>query len=654
MKMVSPVVLLCSSAFLSLTLPMPAQSNLPPSAIFRNAKPSIVVIFGSDSSGQPTVQGSGFIVAQDRIVTNHHVVAGTSGATAVFSDGETSNVIGVVVDSASNDLTVLVAKTGQRPALHLGDESTLQQGDAVYAIGAPEGLELTLTNGIVSAFRNIDDRFLIQTTAVIGHGSSGGPLFDREGKVVGITSALLSDTPGIYFSIGAGDLKHLLRTPQLVILPFAEWAKRNADAGTRTLSSSAGVPSEADQIEKLLQDKKFDQAKAAIQELFAQSPDSEIAHRLSGELNEKVGDINGALRELAISVQQVPTDAVGQFYYAIALFHSRRFGAALEHEIKSNELVPTESDGPLLALLYYAVRNYGQAEDYARKSLTSDPNNETALAVLAGVAYHGVSHQTDTWKQYALRISSIDPDSFWVHMSRGADAYRQNQMQVGDAELMAAEKDDFPEPAPYAILAGSYERAGEVGRANVQINEGLTSLPYDPELLAAGIFVSLRGHDDQEAGRRFAALQSSDPGSTQTDSTGCLYYYGIGQASKGLPYCARSVEKSPNNHILHSNYGWVELDSGQFSEALQEFSTAQKLATSNGKQLTKVQDIDLLWGTIIAKYGLGDKKQAQNLLQTMRAIYPDAATVTGLQQLPLLWSTTTMSRIDTILIEFPK
>jgi S1-C subfamily serine protease len=305
----------------------PAQNSPTASVIFRNAKPSIVLIIGSDNEGQPIVQGSGFIIGQNRIVTNHHVVAGAARATAVYADGSTSTVTAVVGDSESNDLILLMATTGNRPALHLGDESTLRQGDVVYAIGAPEGLQLTLTNGIVSAFRSINNLFLIQNTAVIGHGSSGGPLFDREGNVVGITSALLSDTPGIYFSVGVGDLKHLLRTPQLVASSFADWAKQNADSETKTSGSTNGPHNLADpaQIEKLLEEKKYDQAKAALVTLKATRPDAAIVHRLSGELDDKTGDIDGALRELSISVQKEPNDAVGQFYYAIALFEVRRF-----------------------------------------------------------------------------------------------------------------------------------------------------------------------------------------------------------------------------------------------------------------------------------------------------------------------------------------
>lgn len=636
--------------------PALAQSDLTPSAIFRNAQASIVFIVGSDDKGQLIVQGSGFVIAQDRIVTNHHVVAGAASVAAVFSDGGTSPITAVMADGAGSDLIVLVAKTGQRVPLRLGDELSLQQGDPVYAIGAPAGLELTLTNGIVSAFRNFDNRFLIQSTAAIGHGSSGGPLFDREGKVVGITSSLLSDTPGIYFSVGVGDLKRLLRTPQIVTLSFTEWAKQNADAAPAASANEAATaqPSEADKIEKLIRDKHFDQAAAALHAFSTQQPDAEVVHRLTGELDNQLGDVDGAVRELDLAVQKEPADAIGQFYYAIALFRARRFAEALEHEQKSNALAPSDYDPPVLAILFYAVRDYKQAEAFARKALSSDANNDTALGVLAGVAYHGMSSQGDNWTQYAQRLSTISPDSFWVHMSDGVDAYEKNLAENADTAFKAAEKDDFPDSAPYYFLASWYARSSLLGQANDQINAGLVSVPNDQLLLSEGMFVSLRTHDETQAGRRFTALNQHYPGTLAAVAAGCLYYYGIGQAMNALPYCARQIDLAPNDHTAHSNYGWVALDANQFPLALQEFTQAYKIASPNWSKLTEIQVVDIMWGFTIADYYSGDKKNARKLLETLRHSYPSAATVTGLQKLPLLWSETTMTRIDKILMDIPK
>jgi S1-C subfamily serine protease len=206
-----------------------AGADLSPSQIFSRARSSVVVIVAAAQKDQRKALGSGFIVNHGRIVTNHHVVEGMTEAYVVFSDGEVKPVSRVIADSAQQDLIVLATETGNRSPLGFGDELSLQQGDSVYALGAPKGLELSFTNGIVSSFRKSNAQFLIQTTAPIAPGSSGGPLFDRSGHVVGVTTSMLSDAAGIYFSVGIGDVRRLLRTPQGVALPFAEWAKQQGD-----------------------------------------------------------------------------------------------------------------------------------------------------------------------------------------------------------------------------------------------------------------------------------------------------------------------------------------------------------------------------------------------------------------------------------------
>src|SRR5579872_3391318 len=202
------------------------SSDLAPSQIFNRARPAVVVIVADDQNSQREALGSGFLVSRDLIATNHHVLEGMKEAYVLFSDGGIKRVSGVVADSVQQDLIILRVETGNRPSLPFGDELSLQQGDPVYALGAPKGLELSFTNGIVSSFRRSDAQFLIQTTAAIAPGSSGGPLFDRAGRVVGVTTSMLSDAPGIYFSVGVGELRRLLRTPQGVALSFDDWAKR--------------------------------------------------------------------------------------------------------------------------------------------------------------------------------------------------------------------------------------------------------------------------------------------------------------------------------------------------------------------------------------------------------------------------------------------
>jgi S1-C subfamily serine protease len=220
-----------------------AQSKTPqvsPADIYERTHSSVVVVIVFDGNEKPTGQGSGFIVAKNRIVTNHHVVQGAADALVVFADGTSELVAGVAADSPARDLAILVVKTGPRLPLTLGDEDSVRQGDTVYALGAPRGLESSFTSGIVSGFRDLGDQFRLQTTAPIAPGSSGGPLFNSSGRVIGVTTELLTDSPGIYFSIAARDVKHLLRTPNLVSTPFSVRSQENTAAAESAAKGNSG------------------------------------------------------------------------------------------------------------------------------------------------------------------------------------------------------------------------------------------------------------------------------------------------------------------------------------------------------------------------------------------------------------------------------
>ncbi len=150
--------------------------------------------------------GSGFVVdASGIIVTNNHVIEGADEITANFSDGTkvSAKVLGI---DDKTDLAVLkVDADHPLPTVAFGDSGAIRVGDWVMAIGNPFGFGGTVTLGIVSA-RNRDinsgpyDDYL-QTDAAINKGNSGGPLFDMNGKVVGINTAIISPTGG---SIGIG------------------------------------------------------------------------------------------------------------------------------------------------------------------------------------------------------------------------------------------------------------------------------------------------------------------------------------------------------------------------------------------------------------------------------------------------------------------
>jgi serine protease Do len=149
--------------------------------------------------------GSGFIINADgHVVTNNHVVDGATEVRVKLSDGRELSAR-VVGRDPKTDLALLEIDAGHLPVIPLGDSARLQVGEPVMAIGNPFGLEQTVTTGIVSATGRVigegpyDD--FIQTDASINPGNSGGPLINSQGQVVGINTAMFSQSGG---SVGIG------------------------------------------------------------------------------------------------------------------------------------------------------------------------------------------------------------------------------------------------------------------------------------------------------------------------------------------------------------------------------------------------------------------------------------------------------------------
>ncbi|WP_113651296.1 S1C family serine protease [Pedobacter namyangjuensis] len=158
--------------------------------LYKKNKVSVFLIYTSD--GEKYHQGSGFFVSEEGVcVSNYHVFAGTLKGQEIIKtlDGKEYQIAEVI--SLSKELDYIIFKIKNNidqkfPFLVISNKSP-NIGDDVFAIGNPKGLESTLSIGIVSSLR--DENTLIQTTAEITNGSSGGPLFNMKGEVIGITSS---------------------------------------------------------------------------------------------------------------------------------------------------------------------------------------------------------------------------------------------------------------------------------------------------------------------------------------------------------------------------------------------------------------------------------------------------------------------------------
>ncbi|WP_344970325.1 S1C family serine protease [Salinactinospora qingdaonensis] len=242
---------------------MPSRPPGTVAGVAQRASPSVVSIQAAGS--EVTGNGSGFVIRDNYVVTNNHVADALQGRgiEVVYSDGRVSQA-SIVGSAPSSDLAVLsLADPIAVEPLRFGDSDAATVGDSVIAIGAPLGLDGTVTTGIISAVdrpvtvgQSGEETYFnaIQTDAAINPGNSGGPLVNIQGEVIGVNSAIAtmgggisseqSGSIGLGFAIPATQAKRVV--DQLIATGEAPHAVIGAILDTRYQDTGALIVAEED------------------------------------------------------------------------------------------------------------------------------------------------------------------------------------------------------------------------------------------------------------------------------------------------------------------------------------------------------------------------------------------------------------------------
>ena len=196
--------------------------------LIRRVKPAVVTVITYDAKDEMQMTGSGFFIRPGQVVTNLHVIDGARRAEIRTLDGKgkTYAVSGIVSLDDEADLAVLSVNLPADRARSLEIASGLpEEGEQVFVIGNPLRLEGSVSDGIVSAVREVPNLGeIVQITAPISHGNSGSPLFNMKGQVLGVITMKVTNGQNINLALGASRLRQL-RPGNL--LTFAELAARN-------------------------------------------------------------------------------------------------------------------------------------------------------------------------------------------------------------------------------------------------------------------------------------------------------------------------------------------------------------------------------------------------------------------------------------------
>jgi len=360
----------CVTCLLLGVIPICAQDLLP--ELVRRIKPSAVAIETFDSRDNKLTRGSGFFIETDRIVTNRHVLEGAYRAEIHSSTGVIFPVKGVLAVDAEGDIAVLKIDS---PSTYIRplplDRTSPQEGESVVVIGNPLGLEGSVTNGIVSAVRDIPTfGRIIQITAPISSGSSGSPVVNMQGQVIGIATLQITGGQSVNFAIPSERITQLAISAPMSLSDLVVASGRNKRAKAVQYFRDGLSFLSKDDCEKALVafDKALD-SDSNYAEAWAQS----------GFCNEKLGKHAEALEASKRAVMLRPS-AESYFNIGLANFYLKQYKDAADGYRQAIKLDPFNSADAYYALgLVYRDWNKPDEEIQAYKqAIRLRPDYSTA------------------------------------------------------------------------------------------------------------------------------------------------------------------------------------------------------------------------------------------------------------------------------------
>jgi S1-C subfamily serine protease len=347
MKRIFPQLLLLAVSLFSFQQTH-AQESLPD--LVKRVKPAVVAIATYDADGEPVMTGSGFFLRPGEVVTNLHVIRGAKRCEVKTLDGKGKvfPVAGALAVDEEGDLALLsVDMPHERPRATEIAEALPDEGESVFVIGNPLKLEGSVTDGIVSAVREVPNvGKIIQITAPISHGNSGSPVFNLKGQVIGVVTVKVTNGQNINLAIGvarvaalrAGQLRSLSAIPARDRIggDVAESSYRtgldslwlgNYDNALGYFETAANRnPRRADAWVQVgyckVKQGKNEEAIRAYQHALELKPESEEIHNKLGDAYYYAGRMSEAIASYSRAASICPAFADAHYNLAVAYFES--------------------------------------------------------------------------------------------------------------------------------------------------------------------------------------------------------------------------------------------------------------------------------------------------------------------------------------------
>ncbi|MGD0077961.1 MAG: tetratricopeptide repeat protein [Sedimentisphaerales bacterium] len=545
---------------LLLAFPFSAKADENLVELVKKVKPCVVLIETFDKDNKPLAQGSGFFINnKGHIVTNHHVLKGAYRATVKTSNGMEYPVEGIIAKNADADIVKLVVNIpdANTPFLNLS-EIVPSEGQDIVVIGNPLGLESTVSAGIVSAVRDIPAfGKIIQITAPVSPGSSGSPVLNSNGEVIGIATLVVTKGQNLNFAIPSDKIIALKETAQTPIFNAL-----SADSNNAQLFYQNGL--------KELWQENWSAALTLFQKTKEKNPRFAEAWFYIGYCYVELGRYQDAIESYKQTVRIEPDYADAHYNLGNAYGKLGRYQDEIESCKQAIRIKADFAEAYLnLGAAYGELGRYQDAIESFKQAIRIKPDLALAHNNL-GRVYGKLGRYQDEIESYKQAIR-INPDLAEAHYNLGLVYGKLSKYQDAIESFKQAIKIKPDLSEAHCNLGVSY---GKLGLYQDEIESYKQAIRIKPDNAVArynlGLaFVKLGLY--QEAIESYKQAIRINPDYAVAHYNLGFAYFNLGRYQDVVESCKQAIRMKPDYAEAHHLLGLAYLMIGDKGSALEEY-----------------------------------------------------------------------------------
>lgn len=431
------------------------------SSLADKARSAVMLMVVCDSSGLEIAHGTGFLVSSDgKLITNRHVIRAGPIAFAKAHSGKRYRVAGFLVEDHEHDLILLQVDGAGFPSLPLGSSRIEEAGQFIAVVGNPLGWEGMMSKGNVVTVREfLGERGWIQIRADIAPGSSGSPVLNARGEVIGVVTAIVRSNPRLGLAIPVEVARRLIASvpSSAEPKPLALMERRKED--------DVFMDDDFQSAASASFDRNYDEAQKRVDSVLKRFPKSAVAHVLHAHIAGQRSAHDEAVAACRQAIQIKPEYAMAWGELGTVLNQQKKYAEACEALQQAVKQKPDYVEAwESLGWAWIKQEKYGNAADAYRQASQLRPDDETIWYNL-GLCYARQSrYDHAAWAfKMATHIDTGKPE-FWREL--GTAYAKQGQYQMATDAFSHATKLKPQDPVTWFNLGLAYSELGQREKAN--------------------------------------------------------------------------------------------------------------------------------------------------------------------------------------------